>query len=194
MKKLLIVGIVILVIGGLGYLAYVLFLKPREADKLVRELFWKYFGYEPDAPTVSRWAEKLTSGAITQSQMELEWASTPEYKARVQKLQSVSANPTETVRQLYLTILNREPDQEGLQGHVFQYANGHQTLESLKQEFYASPERKVIELYQAVLGRNPTLAEQDTGARQITGVYPNINQTAFDALRKKLLSQKQMFY
>lgn len=78
------------------------------------------------------------------------------------------ADPTSDIASLYATVLNRNPDQAGLDWYKEQIQSGAMTIDDVKQDMESnkesdasSPETQLHELFQSYLGRAPDQSALD---------------------------------
>ncbi len=77
------------------------------AYELVKRFYSQYYDKEPDDETINYWQIKLESGEISIDKIAINFFLSEEFKSR-------NLNDKEYINILYLSLLNREPDDKGL--------------------------------------------------------------------------------
>ena len=122
---------------------------PEWAGVVITEMYQDVLGRAPDTSGLQFWLDRLSDGARTQD-IGAQFYSSPEY---VEAAGSTNA----WLGQLYRALLDREPDDSGIQYWRDQMAAGMSPFE-VTALFYSSPESRngrVENLYQRILGRAP---------------------------------------
>lgn len=139
-------------------------------EELVRLLYREFLNREPDADGMSHFTQELTEGKDLRDIIQ-KIVTSDEYLNKVQTLSSGLSNE-DLVRLLYTSLLNREPDLDGLQHFSAAISNGIDIRE-ITSSITASDEykRKTKALSPDILGLAEKLARPlnivDVGAQKL---------------------------
>jgi predicted thioredoxin/glutaredoxin len=131
------------------------------APDLVRQLYFGILGREPDPEGFQHHTEALAEKRETFQDIAAGMAASDEFKGRAAQLVT-----PDLVRELYLGILGREPDPEGLDHHTRALVEKRETFQELAAGMATSDEFKgkaaqlltpdlVRDMYLGILGREP---------------------------------------
>ncbi len=122
---------------------------PEWAGVVITAMYQDVLGRDPDPAGLQFWLDRLAGGARTQDIGALFYSS-PEYV-------EAAGSSDAWLGQLYRALLDREPDEGGIQYWRGRMAAGMRPVQVTAQ-FYSSPESRngrVEALYQRILGRAP---------------------------------------
>jgi hypothetical protein len=139
----------------------------------ITDLYQSIVGRDPEVPEVNFWAIFLTQGGTRDEVMTAVFASS-EYRQLVANCDRIAhpeikvfgkrcAEDREFIDSLYRSILNREPDRDGMK-HWMEALRRGATREEIYAGFFESTEYAgmaknnqgyVIDLYEAILGHDP---------------------------------------
>jgi len=131
-----------------------------ESETIVSELYSTYLYRDADDDGLEYWSTQLDNGALSRAQITQSFINSEEFSGSI-----------EPVARLYYSLLNRIPDQSGLEYWINEHRNGKSMddiaesfLEAQETQALYSPEMDdaafVTSLYQNMLGRSDVSAEE----------------------------------
>jgi len=187
-------------------------------EKQLRDLYQNMLGREPDSGGLAYWLGQLLNGTDNIGTVAASIAVSDEYKSRVAGIEKEKqqAEIEKQIRQLYRSLLGREPDAEGFKYWVEKVSSGENTLGTVAACIADSPEYKtrigidaantdyekqIRELYKNMLGREPDvegfkywinkiLSGEDTISTVVRGIF----ESAEYKERQKSLDNRQKDY
>jgi hypothetical protein len=132
------------------------------AGRLIDDMYVDVLGRPADTDGRAYWLERLRNGLRTQD-LGANFYSSPEYVAS-------GGDAAGYVTLLYAALLDRPPDQDGLDYWVTQLKSGAAVPGEITLGFYQSPESRrgrVGGLYQQILGRDPDADGLDYWAERL---------------------------
>ena len=131
------------------------------AGAVITQMYQDVLGRAPDPNGLRFWLDRLANGERTQD-IGAQFYSSPEYV-------DGSGSTDAWLRRLYRALLDREPDDAGIQYWRDRLASGTTPFE-VTSLFYQSPESRngrVAALYERILGRSPEPGGQAFWANQL---------------------------
>ncbi len=143
--------------------------KGTSSEEFVRVLYRSILGRSPDTQGLDYWVGMLDSGRASREAAAHAFLNSPEFRQVSQRIEDEvqsdrSSDLQGFVSRLYNYILERSPDQQGLDYWVAGLEDGAITPKQMVQSFVFSPEftggnhsdeQFVTVLYRSVLGREP---------------------------------------
>lgn len=114
-------------------------LKRSELEKEIRSIYNTMLDREPDEEGFKYWIEKISSGENTLGTLAKCIADSKEY---AKKIRERAKNLKEQIRDLYRTMLDREPDKEGFAYWLKKISSGENTFATLVSSILQSEEYK----------------------------------------------------
>jgi hypothetical protein len=127
--------------------------KLQESKLRVSNLFIETLHREADKQGLRRYSLSLASGGMTEKEIKDEMMNSEEYFRRI-KLDGDNISEEEIkkckkiVKQCYIDILHRKPDNTGLVRYTLALGSGKITEEQIKKEISNSPEARDISLFE----------------------------------------------
>lgn len=132
--------------------------------ELVTDLYNDTLGREPDAGGLTYWTEQLRSGRMTVARVAAHFYGSAEYDGGID-----GGMPQSWVTDLYDALLDRAPDQDGLDFWTDQIAiRGRAWVAFQMFQSLESRRARVTRLYHELLGRAPEPSGRDFWAGRIT--------------------------